>query len=208
MVVARERRDAVPRDLVRHESATEGELREDRELVCGVDALDVVRWVGLGETEALGRGERALVRCAFEHLGEDEIRRAVEHAADFENFLTRERLRDRPHDRNRAADGRFVGDRDAAGRRERAQFRTARREQILVRRDDVLAGRERGDHELGRDPRSADALDHDVDRRIVHERTRVLRKEVARNLSRSRLRERSNRDACKPIVDAAASGNR
>jgi hypothetical protein len=187
---------------------TESELREDRELVGGVDAFHVVRRVRFGEPQALRRGERAFVRCAVEHFGEDEVRRAVEHAADFENLFARERFGDRSHDRNGATDGGFVGDRDAAGRRERAELRASRREKIFVRRNDVFAGAQRGDDELGRDSRSADALDHDVDRRIVHERARVFGKEIAWNLRRARFRERSNRDTCEPIIDAAASGNR
>ena len=51
-----------------------------------------------------GARGRCTVRRAGGHLGEDEVRRAVEHAADLEDLLARERLRDRAHDRDRAAD--------------------------------------------------------------------------------------------------------
>ena len=208
MIVAHESRNAGTRNFASHETAAKCELCENSKFVPSVDPLDVVRRIDFGETQTLCGFECAAVRRALKHFGEDEVRRPVEDAADLENLFARERFRDRAHDGNRAADGRFVRDRYAVARREGAQLRTARREEIFIGRDDVLARLERGNHELRRDARAADTLDHDVDRRIEREGASVFREEAARNFLRPRLIERANCDTGEPVIDTAASGDR
>ena len=203
-VLRAQARDAGPRDLVGDEAAPEGELREDRELVGRVDPLDVVGRVGLREAEALRLGERALVRLSLEHLGEDEVGRTVEDAADLEDLLAGEGLRDRAHDRDRPADRRLVGDGHAPLGRERAQFGAARREQVLVGGDDVLAGAQRRLDEPGRDAGPPDAFDDDVDRGIADQRLGVFGEERGGDLGRTGFRKRTHGDRREPVVDSAA----
>ena len=116
MIGGRERRNARTRDFGRYEAAAKGELRENRELVGGIDAFDVVRRIGLGESQPLSLREGACVRRSVEHLRKNEVGRAVEHAPDFENIFTREGFGERAHDRNRTSDGRLVRDRHAVRR--------------------------------------------------------------------------------------------
>ena len=107
----------------------ERDRREDRHLRRRVGAGDVVGRVGLGEAARLRLGERLVVGRAGLHLGEHEVRRAVddpEHAVDVRDD---ERLAQHLDHRDRRADARLEPQLHAGARRRREELgaRAARR---------------------------------------------------------------------------------
>ena len=85
--------DALVDDLVERDRRGEREPGEDRHLGRGVLAGDVVGRVGLGVAQLLRLLERAVVRrTAARHLGQDEVRRAVDDAVDALHVGAGERL--------------------------------------------------------------------------------------------------------------------
>ena len=68
--------------LERHWPA-EGDCRQDRQLVRGIDAVDVERRIGLGVTQLLRIGEHlGELAAALAHLRQDVVAGAVEDAGD------------------------------------------------------------------------------------------------------------------------------
>ncbi len=183
-----DRRDALDEHRLRIDLGAEGDAREDRELLGGVEALDVEGRIGLGIAEALGIletvGERQLLLL---HAGEDVVAGAVEDAVDAREGIAGEPLAQRLHDRDRAADRRLEIERDAVLLGERRELEAVLGEQRLVGGDDRFASRQRGlDRALRRIALPAHQLDEDVDLGVGCERdgvgdpTRLRAAEVTR----------------------------
>lgn len=173
-----------------------------------VDALDVAGRIRFGESQTLRLREGRSIRRPGRHLRENEVRRAVKHAADLEDLFARERFSNRANDRNRASDGCLVGDRDPVLRREGSQLGAASGKQVFIGGDDVLPATQRLFNQLGRDAGPTDAFDDDVDVRVFDQATRVLREEGRWNFLRPRFRKRTYGNARKPVIDSTAGSDR
>jgi hypothetical protein len=72
-------RDAFAMDVFGPHGRVKGEAGQDRELVHGVMALDIVRGVGFGVTKLLGPGQRVGEVCAITaHSRQDVVGGAVD----------------------------------------------------------------------------------------------------------------------------------
>ena len=140
----------------------EGQPREDRHLRRGVAAGDVVGGVGLGVARALGLGERLVVGRAAGHLGEDEVRRAVDDPVDALDRRCRERFLEHAHDRHGARDGRLEAQPHVVLARRLEQLLAVLGEQLLVGADDVPPGAHRPQQVVARRFDAADHLDEQV----------------------------------------------
>ena len=171
-VVGGDVRDAFHGHVVDADVRVEAERGHDRRLVRGIVAFDVTGRVGLGIALLLG-----LLECDVEiealggHLVENVVRRAVDNAEHALHLISDERLAQRAHDRDRAADRRLEVDIRMVVFGRLIQFRAVLREQRLVRGDHRRAVVERLQHEGARDAGAADELDHNV--RVLHHRHRV-----------------------------------
>ena len=162
-VVAGEVLDPLVDDLVEVHRRGEREPREDRHLGRGVAAGDVVGRVGLGVAELLRLAERVGVgEPAVGHLGEDVVGRAVDDAVDALDARGGERLLQHPDHRHDAGDRALEAQLHAVLARARPQLLAVLGEQLLVGRDDVLAGAHRPQHVLARRLDAADQLDDQV----------------------------------------------
>ncbi len=188
--------------LDRH-ARVEGEAREDGGLLRGVVALDVGRGIRLRVAE-LGGGREGLVEAepVRVHLVQDVVGRAVDDAEDPLDPVAREAVAEGPDDGDRAGHRGLVVELRAhlLGRLE--ELGAVRREQRLVRRDDVGA---RGD---GREDVGAGRLDaaHQLDDDVCpeDERFRVGREELSRDGRVARCLRVAHRDAheLEPGADA------
>ena len=146
--------------------------RHDRELVRGVDALDVERRIGLGVAARLrlrqhvGEASRPVARISDRM----KLLRAVDDAGDPLDAVGGQPFAQRLDDRDAAGDRRLERDHHALRLRGREDLVAVLREQRLVGGDDVLA--------VARSPSStssramlgaADQLDDDVDVRMAHD---------------------------------------
>ncbi len=165
-------------ELHRH---AEGDGAHQRELVGGIEALDVEGRIGLGIAQALGlREHRAEVQALVAHLRQDEVGGAVDDAGDPLDAVTRQPLAQR------------LDDGDAAGHRGLERHHHAlvlggledlvavHRQQRLVGRDHVLAVGDGAQHQFARQVIAADQLHHDVDLGRIHHRNRVVHHRHAR----------------------------
>ena len=76
-----QRSDALPIDCRQRHRGAEGDLGKDCQLVSGVGAVHVERWIGLGITTPLGLSEGGSVAVAvLAHARKDEVAGAVENA--------------------------------------------------------------------------------------------------------------------------------
>ena len=196
-------------DVVEGDARAEGDGREDRHLRRGVVPRDVVGRVGLGVAEPLGLGERLGVLAPAVHLAEDEVRRAVddpEHAMDVRDD---ERLAQHLDHRDRGADGGLEAQLDARAGSRREELGAAARDELLVRRDDGLAGPEEVEHVLAGRVEPAHHLRDDGDRRVVADRCEVRRQHAGlrrepRSLPASRTSARTTRSRC-PVARSISS---
>ena len=175
-VLAGQLRDAFGVDLVELHRHAEGDRRHDRELVRGVDALDVERGIGLGIAARLRLGQHRRERRALgAHLGQDEVGRAVDDAGDPFDPVGGEPFAQRLDDRDAARHRAFEGDHHALRVRGRENLVAVPGEERLVGRDDVLAVGDRLQDERARGLEAADQLDDDVDVRMREHRRRRRR---------------------------------
>ncbi len=83
----------------------EGDRGDDRRLGAGVEALDVGRWIALGEPERLRLGQcRRVVGALLGHLREDEVGGAVDDPHHAGDRLAAQALAQGPDDRDAAGD--------------------------------------------------------------------------------------------------------
>ena len=155
--------DPLVADLIEVDRRVEREPGEDRHLGGGVATVDVLGRVGLGVPEPLGVGERLIERHAGpSHLGEDEVRRAVDDSVDPVDRRAGQRLLDDADDRDDARHRALEAQLDAIDPRGLPQLLAVLREQLLVRGHDVLAGLQRAEHVFARGVDPADQLDDQI----------------------------------------------
>ena len=162
-----EPRDARRVDVLQVDAGPESERGQDLELVRRVDPLDVERRVRLRVPRRLslaqGVGEiPSLVR----HLGQDEVRGAVDDALERQDPVRGEAVAERADDGHAARDGGLEAEEDAAPPRGGEELGPVRRQEGLVRGHDVLAGVERAEDVGARRLEAADHLDDDRHRRV------------------------------------------
>ena len=76
-----ERVDPGARNVLPMHAGAEGQVRENRQFLGGVGAVDIHRRVGFGVAQPLGLGKHVGVRCPLSCiLRKDEVARAVEDA--------------------------------------------------------------------------------------------------------------------------------
>ena len=141
-----------------------GHGHEDGQFVGGVDTLDVVARVGLGEPQPLRLGEHLGKGYALVgHAGEDVVGRAVHDAHDRQDAVGHQPLLEGLDHRDAAADAGLEADLHAFRGRGREDVAPLLGEQRLVGGDHVLAGLDGlEDKGLGRLD-AADQLDNNVD---------------------------------------------
>ncbi len=165
----------------------ERDRREQRDLVSGVDALDVEGRIGFRVAEALRFGQHDVEReTLVAHFGEDEVARAVDDAGDPLDAVGGEAFAQRLDRRNAAGDGGFERDDHVLLARGREDLVSVQREQRFVGGDDVLAAHDRRQDRFFRDRRSADNLDHDVDVGVGDDGAHVVDDRDARTDDRAR----------------------
>ena len=157
--------DALHVDRVGVDLGLESEARQDRELVGGVEALDVESRIGLRIAQALGVREAFLEGQAFElHARKDVIAGAVQNSVKARNGLPgRASRRVLMIGMPPATDASNASATPLSSAR-RARATPCLRQQCLVGGHHVLAGAQRGLDDLPRHPlRAADQLDHAID---------------------------------------------
>jgi len=150
--------------------------REDGELMCRIDAVDIKARIGFRITKLLRRGEHLgeLVR-GLAHGRQNIIRGPVENAIKPHEPVSGETLAQRLDHRYAAGDRGFETEKDALFLGPRGECSSVMRHQRLVGGDDVLTMVERGiDHAPGDALGAADQLDDDVDLGIGCHRRRIL----------------------------------
>ena len=149
---------------------------QHRELVRGVDAVDVEAGIGLGVARRLRLGQHDVeVAAGLAHGGQDVVAGAVEDAVEPAHAVADQPLAQRLDDRDAAGDRRLEGEDAALLLGQGGDLGAMHGQQRLVGGDDVLARAQRGLHQPARDAaRAADQLDHDVDVGRGGERQRIL----------------------------------
>src|SRR5947208_1681271 len=163
-------------DAAEIDRAAKGDAREDRELVRGIDTVDVEAWIGFGITELLRLGEDlGKFAAGLAHRRQDVVRGAVEDAVDARQAIAGEALAQRLYDRDAARHRSLESERDAGLLGLRGEPGAVLRHQRLVGGDDVLFMLERAVDDVERDALgAADQLDDDIDLRIGGHRRRIL----------------------------------
>ncbi len=156
--------DALDVDAGDIDRRAEGDRGQDRELVGGIDAVDVEARIRLGVSPLLRlRQHRGEAAPALAHRGENEIRGAVQDAVDPRHVIGGEPLAQRLEDRDAAGHRRLEGKGHALLLGELRELGAVPRHQRLVRGHHVLAARERGAHDVERHAlAAADELHHDI----------------------------------------------
>ena len=146
----------------------ESQLRENRQLLHRVAAIDIHRRIGFGVAAALGVGQGGgIARAAIFHLREDEIAGAVQDAVDRNDLIRGQTLIDVGNDRNSAGHGRLECDRAICFPSGFEQFRAMLGQKGLVGRDDVFAARQQFEHDRAGRFQSANQMGHDGDFRVA-----------------------------------------
>ena len=156
--------------------AAETDTRQDRQLVRGIDTVDVEARIGFGIAELLRfRQDLGEFVRALAHRRQDVVRGAVQDAVDALQPVAGETLAQPLDDRDATGDRGFERENEALLLGSRREPRAVMRHQCLVCSDDVLAMVERGvEHLAGDAVGAADQLDDDVDLRIGRHRRGIL----------------------------------
>ena len=119
------------------------------------------------------------------HLGQDEVRRAVDDAGDPLDAVRRQAFAQRLDDRDAAGDRGLEAHHHALGVRGREDLGAMVREQRLVRGDDVLAVGDRIEHQRARRLDAADELADDVDVGMADDDRSIVRQVHAGDAARA-----------------------
>ena len=160
-------RDARVLDVGELDVRVEGDGGEDRHLRRGIGTGDVVGRIGLRIAALLRVRERLGVALAALHLGEHEVRRAVDDPQHAMHVRDDERLAQHLDHGNRRADARLEPQLDAGIRRGREELRTTARNELLVRGHDVLAATQQLEDVRACRFDAAHHLGHNRDARVV-----------------------------------------
>ncbi len=182
-----DRGNALDIDRIGIDFGAERDRRQDRELLRGIEALDIESRIGLGIAEplrilqAFGEGQLVLL-----HAGQDVIAGAVQDAVDAREGIAGKALAQGLDDRNGAADRGLEVERDAVRLGKLGKRQPVPRQQRLVGGDDRLAGFQRGfDRGLGRIALAAHQFDEHIDAGIFA-RARPDRRTSAASTDRCR----------------------
>ncbi len=197
--------DAFVIDVVEPDPGAEREGSEDGGLRSGVRSGDVGGGVRFGVTEFLRFGESvAVVRPVVGHAAEDEVGRAVDDAEYPVDGFAGQRLRQRPDDRNAAADGRFEEQWDAAA--------FGRCDQLGPPGGDELARFECCEDQIARQVPAPHQFDDELDVGIGDDAHQVVGDDAVLEVERPRLAQVSHgnpqdpqietgfRSDCRPVV--------
>ena len=136
----RDMADAFDMDRFEIDLSAERQGRQDRQLMCGVDTVDIETGIGLGIALGLGLGQHLIeLAPGVAHFRQDVIAGAVEDAVDPGNGVGRQPFAQPLEDRNAARHGRLEGQRHARPFGRGGQRLTVMGDQRLVGGDDVLA---------------------------------------------------------------------
>jgi hypothetical protein len=132
--------DAFDVDRVEARAAAERQGRQQRQLVRGVDAVDVEGRIGLGVAQALRLGQHVgELAPGLAHGGEDEIAGAVKDAVDAQDAVGGQPLTQRADDRDAARDRCLVPQLRAGVLGQPRKLVAVQRQHRLVGRDHGLA---------------------------------------------------------------------
>ena len=166
--------DALVVHVAGDDAGAERDGGHDRGLGAGVVALDIGRWVALGEAQRLRLGEgHRVVGALLGHLGEDEVGGAVDDAHHPADRLAAQALAQGAHDRDATGDRRLEQQVDTRLVGDGEQFGADVGEQFLVAGDHRLAvAQGRGD-QLAGGLDATDQLDDHVDAGVVDDGQRI-----------------------------------
>ena len=167
--------DALDVDRVEARPPAEGQRRQQRQLVRGVDAVDVEGGIGLGVAQALRLGQHVgELAPGLAHGGQDEIAGAVEDAVDAQDPIRHQALAQRPDDRDAARDGGLPAQLRARTLGQARQLVAVQRQHRLVGGDHGPAAPQRRAHQIERHAlAAADQLADEVDLGVLGQRPRV-----------------------------------
>src|SRR5215472_11311348 len=168
--------DTLRVDALKVDRAAKADACEDRELVCGVNAVDVKARIGFRVAELLRFGQHfgELVR-ALAHRRQNVVAGSVQNTIDALQTIAGETLAQTLDYWDPAGDRGFERKECALFLRPYGELRPLVGHQRLVGCDHVLAVNDRGFDDLAGDPVSAaDQLDDDIDLGIGGHRHRVL----------------------------------
>ena len=142
----------------------EGDGGQDRQLVRGIDAVDVEAGIGLGIAQSLGIGQHVgEVAAGGPHLRQDVVAGAVENAVDLRHGIAGQTFAQPLDDRDAAGHRRLEGDGQAARFGLPGDLGAMDGQQRLVGGDDVLTGLQRGGDGVARRAfRAADQFHHQI----------------------------------------------
>jgi len=144
-------RNALGEGPVELQRNTEGDRRQDSQLVRGIDAFHVETRVGLGVTQALRLGQHVgEVRTLVPHFGKNEIAGAIDDAGQPLDAVTGQAFANGLDDRNAAGDSGLERHHHPILLRGREDLVAVRCDQRLVGRDHVLAVGDRLQHQRTR----------------------------------------------------------
>jgi hypothetical protein len=155
--------DPLVAHLVEVHGGVERQPRDDRHLGRGIAPVDVLGRVGLRVPEPLSLGQRLLVGHARpRHLGEDEVRGAVDDPVDAVDGGPRQRLLQHADHRHDAGHRALEAQLHALAAGGLPQFLAVLGQQLLVGRDHVAAAAHRAQQVLPGRVDPADQLDDQV----------------------------------------------
>ncbi len=188
--------DAGDRRGIEIDPRPEGQRRQDRELVRGVDAVDVEARIGLGIAQPLRLAEHVGEIAALGlHRGQDIIAGAVEDAVDAPDRVGRRALAQPLDHRDAARDRGLIFERDARRLGLARQTDAVMRDHRLVGGDEVALRRDRAARQRQRGAvGAADQLDDDVDIVARREFGRVVYPGEARQVDAAVARPVACRD--------------
>ena len=145
--------DALDMHRVERDRPAERQCGQDRQLVRGIDAVDVERRIGFGVAQLLRIGEHlGELAAALAHLRQDVVAGAVEDAGDAADAVRGQPLAQRLDHRNAAGHRRLERQRHAALLGRGGERGAMHREHRLVGGDHRLAGGQRRLHQGTRRP--------------------------------------------------------
>ena len=156
--------DPLDGDVIELDMQAVGDGHQDRQLVGGVDPLDVVGGIGLGKALGLGVFQHLGKGGAMiGHLGEDVVGSAVHDPLDRLDPVGDQAFFQRFDDRDAAADAGLEADFHPFGHRGVEDLPAMDGEQSLVGGDDMLAAGDRLEDEGPGRFDAADQFDDDID---------------------------------------------
>ena len=139
----------------------ERKVGDDCNFGCGIQTLDVGRWVGLGVSQLLSAAQRTgIVKAIFGHLGEDEVGGAIHDAQHASNRLSAQAFAQWTNEWNTTTDGGFEQQVDTAFVGNLKKLCRAGCQQRLVGSYYWLAGFECGANHFAGQSGAAHCLDH------------------------------------------------